>query len=207
MIRFDSNCYSVPRRWAFRAVTVKGYVDRVAIVGDGDVIARHRRSYGKGAKNLDPLHYLAVLERKPAALDHAPVYRDWQLPAAFTELRQSLVSRFGTTIGTRQFIRVLQLLGRHPMSRVEEAILASQARGESNVADIIAAAERSALALCPPPMVPANLAAVAVPIPDLSRFDQLLSRSPKGEDADEWRNDAAVVARQPEAVEAANDAR
>jgi hypothetical protein len=36
MIRFDRNAYSVPRRWAFRAVTVKGYVDQVAIVGDGD---------------------------------------------------------------------------------------------------------------------------------------------------------------------------
>jgi transposase len=99
MIRFDRNSYSVPRRWAFRTVTVKGYVDQVAIVGDGEVIARHRRSYGKGEKILDPLHYLAVLERKPAALDHAPVYRDWQLPTAFTELRQSLDGRLGTTIG------------------------------------------------------------------------------------------------------------
>src|SRR5262249_11745207 len=143
MIRFDRNSYSVPRRWAFRAVTVKGYVDQVAILGDGEVIARHRRSYGKGEKILDPLHYLAVLERKPAALDHAPVYRAWQLPTAFTELRQSLESRLGTTIGTRQFIRVLQLLARYPMSRVEEAIHTSQARGEPQVAHIIAAVEHS----------------------------------------------------------------
>jgi transposase len=31
-VRFDRNSYSVPRRWAFRTVTVKGYVDRVGIV-------------------------------------------------------------------------------------------------------------------------------------------------------------------------------
>lgn len=34
-VRFDGNSYSVPRRWAFRVVTVKGYVDRVEIVADG----------------------------------------------------------------------------------------------------------------------------------------------------------------------------
>src|SRR5207249_2416730 len=40
-VRFDHNGYSVPRRWAFRSVSVKGYVERVerAIVlcrGRGD---------------------------------------------------------------------------------------------------------------------------------------------------------------------------
>ena len=32
-VAFDANRYSVPRPWAFRAVTVKGYVDRVVVVG------------------------------------------------------------------------------------------------------------------------------------------------------------------------------
>lgn len=88
-VRFDHNSYSVPRRWAFRPVTVKGYVAHVEGVADGQVIARHARCYGKGERVLDPLHYLVTLERKPAALDHAPVYRDWQLPAAVVELRQA----------------------------------------------------------------------------------------------------------------------
>jgi hypothetical protein len=35
-VRFDHNAYSVPRRWAFRQVTVKGYVDHVE-VGRGQV--------------------------------------------------------------------------------------------------------------------------------------------------------------------------
>jgi hypothetical protein len=93
------------------------------------------------------------------------------------------------------------------MSRVEEAIHTSQARGEPHVAHIIAAVEHSPMALYPPLLTPPHLAAVAVPIPDLSRFNQLLSHSSKGDDADEWRNDAAAVARQPQAVEAADDAR
>ena len=40
-VRFDSNRYSVPRRCAFQTVTVKGYVDRVEVVADGQVVARH----------------------------------------------------------------------------------------------------------------------------------------------------------------------
>ena len=71
---------------------------------------------------LDPLHYLATLERKPAALDHAPVYRDWQLPAAFAELRQALEARLGPRPGARHYIRVLQLLADHSVERVEQAI-------------------------------------------------------------------------------------
>src|SRR5262249_31168013 len=51
-VQFDRNGYSVPRRWAFRTVSIKGYVDRVEIVGDGVVIARHTRSYQRRQKIL-----------------------------------------------------------------------------------------------------------------------------------------------------------
>ena len=64
----------------FWAVTVKGYIDRVEVVHNGQVVARHARSYGHDQQVLDPLHYLAALDRRPAALDHAPVLRDGRLP-------------------------------------------------------------------------------------------------------------------------------
>src|SRR6185436_17803929 len=71
---------------------------------------------------LDPLHYLAALGRRPAALDHAPVLRDWQLPEVFTRLRQGLEQRHGLRSGARQFIRVLQLLAEHPLERVQQGV-------------------------------------------------------------------------------------
>ncbi|HUT13533.1 MAG TPA: hypothetical protein VMY42_23800, partial [Thermoguttaceae bacterium] len=43
----------------------------------------HRRSYVSGDQVLEPLHYLAALGRRPAALDHSNVYRQWKLPAVF----------------------------------------------------------------------------------------------------------------------------
>jgi transposase len=61
-VRFDGNSYSVPRRFAFRPVTVTGYVDHVAVVADGQVVAAHARSYRRGEKVLDPLHFLVILE-------------------------------------------------------------------------------------------------------------------------------------------------
>ena len=194
-VRFDRNSYSVPRRWAFRSVTVKGYVDRVEVVGDGTVIATHTRSYGSGVKVLDPLHFLVVLERKPGALDHAPVYRDWQLPVAFATLRRSLEERLGGRVGAKHYIRVLQLLASHPITRVETIITRCLASGDLDAAIIVEAVRRhpsdNALSLSDNALslsdnAPSlDLSAVTVPAPDLAQFDRLLSRSPEGGDADE----------------------
>jgi transposase len=186
-VRFDHNCYSVPRRWAFRPVTVKGYVERVEVIADGQVIAGHARRYGKGERVLDPLHFLATLERKPAALDHAPVYRDWQLPPVFGELRQSLERRLGARAGARRFIRVLQLLAHHPLVRVEQAIVVCRGRGDMDAAAVAAEVERLARDAAPAAgdigmsAGVASLLALRVPAPDLSQFDRLLSQTYKGE--------------------------
>jgi hypothetical protein len=173
-VRFDGNRYSVPRACAFRVVTVKGYSDRVEVVDGGQVVARHPRSYGRDEQVLDPLHYLAALGRRPAALDHAPVLRDWQLPASFLRLRQALEARHGPPAGSRHYIRVLQLLAEHPLERVEQAAAACLRRSELHAERIDAVARRLAGApATPPPVTP--LCQYQVPRPDLGRFNQLLT--------------------------------
>ena len=42
-VAFDCNRYSVPRPFAHRMVTVKGYVDRVVLVAEGRAVATHAR--------------------------------------------------------------------------------------------------------------------------------------------------------------------
>jgi len=209
-VRFDRNQYSVPRRWAFRTVSAKGYVDRVEVVGDGTTIATHARCYRTAQKVLDPLHFLGTLEHKPAALDHAPVYRDWHLPSAFTELRAALVARFGPCVGTRHYIRVLQLLASHAPERLAPVIAGCLTCGELDAATITAAARRLAcdngLSLNDNALSLA-LAAVTVRPTDLAQFDRLLSRSPTEGDADVRRDDPAATQGQPEATEVADDAR
>jgi transposase len=174
-VQFDNNHYSVPRGCAFRVVTVKGYVDRVEVVDGHTVVARHSRAYGHNEQVLDPLHYLVTLGRKPAALDHAPVMRDWQLPASFTVLRQTLTQRHGNPAGARQYIRVLQLLGEHPLARVQQAVEACNGPEQAQAERIAAAVQRLAERDAGVPLsLGTAMEAIQVPRPDLGQFDELL---------------------------------
>jgi hypothetical protein len=179
-VAFEGTRYSVPRAFAFRMVTVKGYVDHVVIVAEGQVIATHARSFEKPTMVLDPIHYLATLGRKPGALDSAPVFRDWKLPACFAALRATLEGLHGRLGGSRRFVRVLQLLGEHPLTRVTEAVEACQRESLTSAEAVIqrtrslgaiAAATRGGAA---PPAEACTIPQVQVPLPDLSRFNQLL---------------------------------
>jgi transposase len=178
--RFDHNRYSVPRPAAFQVATIKGYIDRVQIVMGDRVIAEHRRCYGRGELILDPLHYLVTLGRRPAVLDHAPVYRDWRLPAAFTSLRQHLEHKLGPHTGSRQFVRVLQLLAEHPVARVRQAIeacpFASDAEPIIRRTQQLARRESRDAALSPSDAPTFGVwPDVQVPLPKLDQFNQLLT--------------------------------
>ena len=178
-VAYDTNRYSVPRPFAFQTVTVKGYVDRVVIVSRGQTVARHVRSHQRHAMVLDPLHYLAALDRKPGTLDHAPVFRDWELPACFAAFRAALEQEHGATAGGRRYARVLQLLVAHPLARVREAIefctQSDQISAESVARRVqVLAAIATPGAVTNPFPGAAAPPQVHVPLPDLSRFDQLL---------------------------------
>lgn len=177
-VQFDRARYSVPRS-SDAVVTVKAYPDRIEIVSRGQVVARSPRRYD-GGQELNPLHYLVTLERRPAALDHSNVYRRWDLPAVFGELRVQLEQRHGVSIGVRQYIRVLQLLAGHPMQRVRRAI--EDVRFEPALDDDRVRRRTEHLAARQTPCedhsgidIPDDLAQVEVPLPDLSKFDQFLT--------------------------------
>ena len=121
LVRFDSNDYSVPVRFAHHPVVVKGYVDRVRICRKGDLIAEHGRLWDKAEIAFEAVHYLELLERKPGALDHAKPLKDWKLPECFGLLRARL-EREGQARGTREFIRVLRLLEKHSLEKVTKAV-------------------------------------------------------------------------------------
>lgn len=121
LVRFDCNDYSVPVRYAHHTVVAKGYVDHVRICRQDCVIAEHARLWEKEAVAFDPLHYLELLERKPGALNYARPLSEWKLPECFQHLRTRL-EEDAKSAGTREFIRVLKLLEKHPVTRVAEAI-------------------------------------------------------------------------------------
>ena len=121
LVRYRGNDYSVPTRYGFRDVLVKGFVDHVAILCDGEMIARHPRAYGARDFVFDPLHYLALIETKPNALDQAAPLQGWDLPETFDHLRHLLEARMGTR-GKREFIQVLRLMEAIPKDVVTSAV-------------------------------------------------------------------------------------
>jgi len=187
-VAFDCNRYSVPRSFAFQMVTVKGYVDQVVIVARGQVVATHPRCLERHTMVLDPIHYLATLGRKPGALDHSAVYRDWKLPACFADFRAELEALHGARTGARRFVRVLQLLGEHPLDRVRQAVeacrLAQLISAEAAIqrTHTLAAIESRLRGSSPSDLELAAAPRVHVPLPDLSRFNLLMGDSASRDD-------------------------
>ncbi len=121
LVRLDGNDYSVPVRWAHHPVVAKGYFDRVVLCGDGSEVACHPRIWDDEQVCFEPLHYLALLETKPGALDHARPLAGWTLPECLLLLRRRLeAERAGD--GTREYIKVLRLLEKHAMPQLRRAV-------------------------------------------------------------------------------------
>ena len=117
LVRYRTNDYSVPIRYGHREVLVKGYVERVEISHQGEIIAVHRRSYSREDFIYDPLHYLALIEHKPRALDQAAPLQDWDLPAEFDRCRRLLDARLGQR-GRKEYIQALRLLETFRLAQV-----------------------------------------------------------------------------------------
>ena len=86
-----------------------------------EIIARHPRSYDREDLIFDPLHYLALLEKKIGALDQAAPLVGWQLPNEFVTLRRLLEARMGKA-GKREYVQVLRLLESFDLGEVHGAV-------------------------------------------------------------------------------------
>jgi transposase len=109
LVRFECNDYSVPTEYAHHNVTVIGGIEEVRFVVGDQLVARHPRHWGKEHTEFNPIHYLALLERKPGALDYARPLENWELPDCFAVLRRRQEAELEKH-GTREFIKVLRLL-------------------------------------------------------------------------------------------------
>ncbi len=174
LVRFDRNDYSVPTAWAYHDVTVFGGIDDVRIAAGAEVVATHPRCWAKEQVSFDPRHYLALLERKPGALDHARPLEHWALPGCFALLRRRLEADLGSG-GTREYIKVLRLMEHASMRHVAAAVSDALRIGATS-ADAVAlilhhSAERPVglFSLDGHP----HLKSVTVEDPDLARYDEL----------------------------------
>ena len=174
LVRFDCNDYSVPTSYAHHEVSVLGGIEEVAICSGTEVIARHPRHWGKERTTFDPIHYLALLERKPGAIDFARPLENWELPGCFATLRRRLESDLGDK-GTREFIKVLRLLENATLPELTKAVdsaLTIGATGSDAIVLILLHHAEQPVGLFSLDGHP-HLKSVAIPPPDLTAYGAL----------------------------------
>jgi transposase len=179
LVTFERNRYSVPSRYAGERLLLRAFAWQVEITNGQQVVARHPRLYGKDGEQLDPLHYLQVLERKPGAFDHARPMQQWakDWPPVYAEYLTAL--RAGRPDGaTREFVRILQLHTRFPTEVVARALTRALSLSCWSADSVEQLVHQELLphhsSTAADPAILARLPAVDIPLPDLRRFDQLL---------------------------------
>ncbi len=128
LVRYRLNDYSVPTAYGHQKILIRGYVHEVVIACGTEIIARYPRSYEREDFVFNPLHYLALIERKINALDQAAPLADWKLPEAFATLRRLLEARMGKK-GKREFVQVLRLMEVFAVDDVSAGVDDAIARG------------------------------------------------------------------------------
>jgi len=174
LVRFDGNDYSVPTAYAHHHVTVVGGIEEVRLVVADRLVARHRRHWGKEHTEFNPVHYLALLERKPGALDYARPLENWALPGCFAVLRRRQEAELDK-LGTRQFIKVLRLLEHASLPELADAVryaLSIGATSADAVELILRQRQEQPVDLFCLEGRP-HLKAVHIPPPDLSAYRSL----------------------------------
>ena len=171
LVRFDNNQYSVSARAVGRPVDVRAYADRIVIRQDGETVAEHPRSFGRGEIAYEPWHYVPILERKPGALRNGAPFKDWKLPDALGRLRTRLAAHDD---GDRQFVTVLAAVLEDGLEAVEEACAEALADGTCSadvVLNILARQRQPAPAADIP--TPESLQLRHQPVADCERYDSL----------------------------------
>jgi hypothetical protein len=119
-IRFDLNDYSVPHTHVRRTMTVMASLTRVRVLDGSEVIAEHRRVYGKGEQIEHPAHIEALVSAKRAARHHRGQDRLAHAAPSSRELLQQAAHR-GTPL-SRVTAQLVELLDDYGAAELEHAI-------------------------------------------------------------------------------------
>jgi len=171
LVRFDNNKYSIIAKALGRPVEVHAYADRIVIRQDGEIVAEHRRSFGRGQTVYDPWHYVPVLARKPGALRNGAPFKNWLLPGAIERIRRKLAA---VDDGDRQMVDILGAVLTDGLGAVEAACVEALS-GELHSSDIILniLARRRDASAAISILAPEALRLHHEPTADCARYDSL----------------------------------
>ena len=135
LVRYKGNEYSVPAQYAYQTVTLKAFYDTVKVYAQTTLIANHKRNYKQGEMVLNFQHYLEIICRKIKSVHQAKPLTQIKWPPCFKTLHDRLRAQEGKE-GSRQYIKVLQLLETFQIEQVSKAIEQSLLRGRYDSASI-----------------------------------------------------------------------
>ncbi len=124
-VTFETNHYSVPADKARKQLTLRAYPFTIELLADNQLIAIHKRCYGRQQDILDPLHYLALVAQRPGAFEHAQPLREWRTewPPAYETLLATLRQQHpNESSAIRSFVQILELHQRYAPTLVQAAI-------------------------------------------------------------------------------------
>ena len=131
----EKNRYSVPCRYAGFKVVVLLYVERVEVFYRNKQLAKHKRTNGKEEWNLNPLHYLELMQQRPQGFKSSRVYKQWkeEWPEGMNQLLKRFCEYAGERKGIKEFIKVLNLFNEYKKSELLGAIeIANQGKISSS---------------------------------------------------------------------------
>lgn len=174
-VRVDRATYSVPIRFARRALSAKLFHDRIEFACDERVISTKTRTFEESAMVLDPLDVLPLLERKHRAVGESTAVQQWELPAVFHDLRAKLLER--TRKGDQEWVRVMRLLESHDMDALTRAVEEALARGSPSLETVRMVLERGASkahVAALPAITRSELLSMDVRAPRLAAWDEIV---------------------------------
>ena len=114
-ISYLQNRYSVPDYLVLKTVDVKVFIDRLEIFYNNQKVAVHTRLYGNKEWNINIMHFINTLGRKPGALRGSVAFE--QTNSALKEIYHKYFNN-----EARSFIELLDLIGTYDINVVTNII-------------------------------------------------------------------------------------
>ncbi len=124
-VRFDGNDYSVPHVHVRRTLCVVASAAQVRVLDGGEEVARHERTYDRGAQIEDVAHVAALVAAKRGAHRHRAVDRlSHAAPVTRTLLERLAERGGGLSRATRRLEELLDIYGAQELADATTEVLA-----------------------------------------------------------------------------------
>lgn len=154
-VRFDLNDYSVPHTRVKRALLVSATPDTVRVLDGLDLVAEHKRAWGRGRQVEDPGHLAPLIAQKAAARQARGLDRLVTAVPRSKDIIAAAACR-GINLGglTNALHRLLEQYGAEELDRAIDEVVTADAPHASAVRQVL---ERRRHARGQPPVLPVSL--------------------------------------------------